>query len=70
MKLWQFDIVDRTQFRKDMEAELGAPVDGVATAKLHEDDREIVTCSKLEAGATLTAEQPSPRADQVSLKKR
>ena len=58
VKLWQFDLADRTQFSKNMEAELGAPVDGVATAKLHEDDREIVTYSRLEAGATLTSEAP------------
>lgn len=31
VKLWQFDMADRTQFRKDMEAELGDPVDGVAS---------------------------------------
>ncbi|TDO16606.1 MULTISPECIES: cupin domain-containing protein [Halomonas] len=58
VKLWQFDLDDRTQFSKNMEAGLGAPVDGVATAKLHEDDREIVTYSKLDAGATLTSEAP------------
>ncbi|AZR43410.1 hypothetical protein MTMN5_03985 (plasmid) [Marinobacter salarius] len=58
MKLWQFDLADRTQFSKNMEAELGAPVGGVATAKLHEDDREIVTYSQLDAGATLTSEAP------------
>ena len=58
VKLWQFDLADRTQFSKNMEAELGAPVGGVSTAKLHEDDREIVTYSRLEAGATLTSEAP------------
>lgn len=56
VKLWQFEMDDRTQFRKDMEAELGAPVEGIATAKLHEDDREIVTYSKLDTGAMLTCE--------------
>jgi len=58
VKLWQFDLADRTQFSKNMEAGLGAPVGGVSTAKLHEDDREIVTYSRLEAGATLTSEAP------------
>lgn len=58
VKLWQFDLDDRTQFSKNMEAELGAPVNGVATTKLHEDDREIVTYSKLDAGATLSSEAP------------
>ncbi|PCD01125.1 cupin domain-containing protein [Halopseudomonas pelagia] len=56
VKLWQFDPADRTQFSKNMEAEIGAPVDGVATAKLHENDREIVTYSQLDADATLTSE--------------
>lgn len=53
VKLWQFDMADRTQFRKDMEEELGKPVGGVATATLHHDQRETVTYSRLEAGATL-----------------
>ena len=43
VKLWQFDLDDRTQFRKDMNAELGAPKDGVAIAELHRDAREVVT---------------------------
>lgn len=55
VKLWQFDMEDRNQFRKDMEAELAAPVDGVATAILHKDDRETVTYSHVEAGATLAS---------------
>lgn len=56
VKLWQFDMADRNQFRKDMEAELGAPVDGIASARLHEDAREIVTYSRLDAGATLRSD--------------
>ena len=51
VKLWQFDMDDRTQFRKTMAEELSAPVDGVATAVLHRDDREQVTYHHLEAGA-------------------
>lgn len=51
VKLWQFDMDDRTQFRKTMAEELSAPVDGVATTLLHRDDREQVTYSHLEAGA-------------------
>ncbi|MEL7151772.1 MAG: cupin domain-containing protein [Pseudomonadota bacterium] len=43
VKLWQFDMDDRTQFRKDMQAELGEAQDGVAIAELHRDDREVVT---------------------------
>ncbi|WP_299293780.1 cupin domain-containing protein [uncultured Tateyamaria sp.] len=56
VKLWQFDMDDRTQFRKTMADELAAPVNGVATATLHADARETVTYSHLEAGATLTSE--------------
>lgn len=58
VKLWQFDLSDRTQFRKDMAAELGAMVDGVATATLHADDREVVTFHRLDADATLTSKAP------------
>lgn len=54
VKLWQFDMDDRTQFRKTMADELAAPVDGVATAELHRDGREVVTYSHVDAGATLT----------------
>lgn len=53
VKLWQFDMNDRTQFRKNMVDELGAPVDGVASGILHKDDRETVTYSHLDARATL-----------------
>ncbi|MFP7673565.1 cupin domain-containing protein [Marivita sp. S0852] len=58
VKLWQFDRTDRTQFRKDMTAELPRPVDGVATAVLHKDTRETVTFSKLAPGATLRNTHP------------
>ena len=51
VKLWQFDMDDRTQFRKAMSDELGPSVEGVATALLHEDPREIVTYSHVDAGA-------------------
>lgn len=53
VKLWQFDMDDRNQFRKAMADELGSPADGVATAVLHKDDRETVTFSKLSPGAVL-----------------
>jgi len=56
VKLWQFDLADRTQFHKNMEAGLGDAKDGVATALLHRDTRETVTYSKLEAGAVLTSQ--------------
>ena len=53
VKLWQFDMEDRTQFRKNMVEELGSFKNGVATAELHRDDRELVTFHELEASATL-----------------
>lgn len=56
VKLWQFDLADRTQLRKDMVQELAAPVGGVATAMLHKDARETVTYSHLDPGATLRAD--------------
>ena len=58
VKLWQFDMDDRTQFRKSMVDELGAPANGIATAILHEDAREVVTYSHLDAGATLRSDAP------------
>lgn len=42
VKLWQFDLDDRTQFRRDMARELGDAVDGLRLAELHRDDREVV----------------------------
>ena len=42
---------DRNQFRKNMADELASPVDGVATAELHRDERENVTYSHVDAGA-------------------
>ena len=56
VKLWQFDMDDRTQFRKTMAEELAAPVNGVATATLHKDARETVTYSHLDAGASLVSD--------------
>jgi len=58
VKLWQFDPDDRNQFRKNMADELGAFTDGVATALLHQDDREVVSYSHIDAGATLTSQAP------------
>ena len=52
VKLWQFDMDDRNQFHKTMAEELAAPVDGVATATLHQDSRETVTYIHIDAGAT------------------
>ena len=49
VKLWQFDMDDRTQFRRTMADELGAFVDGVARAELHRDDREVVSYLDMQA---------------------
>ena len=48
VKLWQFDPDDRTQFRKDMAAELPEAVAGRATTVLHEDARERVSFTSLD----------------------
>ena len=54
VKLWQFDLDDRNQFRKNMADELEAPVNGVATAHLHKDDREHVTYAHVDADTAFT----------------
>jgi len=53
VKLWQFDMDDRTQFRKTMADELASPVNGIATAELHRDAFEVVTYSHIDAGIAL-----------------
>lgn len=53
VKLWQFDMQDRNQFRKNMADELDAPHGGVATSTLHQDASETVTYYNLDAGAAL-----------------
>ena len=54
VKLWQFDMDDRLQFRKTMADELAPAGDGVAVAELHRDDRELVRYCEL--GATTAFE--------------
>lgn len=58
VKLWQFDMADRLQFRKAMADELAAPAAGIATALLHRDNRETVTYHHLKAGAAIEVKQP------------
>ncbi|MEM6306168.1 MAG: cupin domain-containing protein [Pseudomonadota bacterium] len=53
VKLWQFDLEDRTQFSTPMAEALGAPVAGVATAELHRDAREIVSYHEMAPDAVL-----------------
>ena len=43
VKLWQFDMDDRTQFRKNIDEALKERAEGVAMAELHRDAREVVT---------------------------
>ena len=54
VKLWQFDMDDRNQFRVTMADALGPVVEGIATAQLHRDACESVTYRVLDASATLT----------------
>ena len=51
VKLWQFHMDDRKQFRKNMVDEMVAPENGVATTILHADDFETVTYRQLDASA-------------------
>lgn len=54
VKLWQFDMDDRDQFRRTMADVLDAATNGVARAELHRDAREVVTYLEADAGATFT----------------
>ncbi len=58
VKLWQFDLEDRTQFRRDMADQLGPVTDGVARGELHRDEREVVSYLTLAPGATLNEDVP------------
>ena len=58
VKLWQFEMGDRNQFRKDMAAETSGTKDGVATALLHQDDRETVTFTAAAADSLLEENSP------------
>jgi len=53
VKLWQFDMDDRTQFRRMMADELGTFKDGIARAELHRDDREVVSYLDVQAAAQI-----------------
>ena len=58
VKLWQFEMGDRNQFRKDMAAKTSGTKDGVATALLHQDDRETVTFTAAAANSLLEENSP------------
>lgn len=57
VKLWQFDPKDRTQFRKDMHADLSDLGEGVRGQLLHKDARETVRFIALTPGATFAENQ-------------
>jgi len=52
VKLWQFDMNDRTQFRKKIDTELADLGDGASGKTLHRDERETVRFVALRPGAT------------------
>lgn len=51
VKLWQFDLDDRTQFRVDMTSDLQDVGNGIAMKTLHQDARETVHYLELAPGA-------------------
>lgn len=53
VKLWQFDMDDRDQFRRDMTSGLVSK-DGVAQVELHRDAREVVTYYQADANTGIT----------------
>ncbi|MEP2716476.1 cupin domain-containing protein [Pseudophaeobacter sp.] len=58
VKLWQFDMQDRSQFRKDMVQELSANPQGSFSVELHRDDREVVSFHQLPPEAPLDVSAP------------
>ncbi len=58
VKLWQFDMDDRNQFRKDMAAELRPAGTGLTVAELHRDSRERVIYLEAEPGAAIEIAEP------------
>ena len=58
VKLWQFDMDDRNQFRKDMAAELQPAGTGLTVAELHNDSRERVSYLEAEPGAAIEVAEP------------
>ena len=66
VKLWQFDPEDRTQFRKEMNADLVELGEGVRGKPLHRDDRETVRFITLAPGATF-AEIPQGGAELLMI---
>lgn len=66
VKLWQFDLDDRTQFRKEMGAELADLGDGVHVQVLHQDPQETVRFITL-APEAVFAETPEGGAELLMI---
>jgi quercetin dioxygenase-like cupin family protein len=58
VKLWQFDMADRTQFRKEMALPESTMVKGIATLELHRDARETVSYHHIEADTGFEVDAP------------
>ncbi|OIQ44151.1 MAG: cupin [Roseobacter sp. MedPE-SW] len=58
VKLWQFDMADRTQIRKEMKIEPEASTNGVSTLELHRDAREVVSYHQIDAEAAFEITGP------------
>lgn len=59
VKLWQFDMGDRNQFRVDTNSGEYLPVaEGVSRLMLHRDEKEVVCVEKWAAGAEVDLEAP------------
>ncbi|SDZ47612.1 anti-ECFsigma factor, ChrR [Jannaschia faecimaris] len=58
VKLWQFDMDDRTQIRREMGAEMVGAGPGLRVQELHRDAREAVTYEEWDAGARVTRDLP------------
>lgn len=58
VKLWQFDPADRNQISKGMAEGLVSVGDGIRSAELHRDAREVVSYFELDPAASLHVDAP------------
>jgi anti-sigma factor ChrR (cupin superfamily) len=58
VKLWQFDMADRTQIRVDMGSDMVEVAPGVRLQELHRDARETVSYEAWAEGAAVTRDLP------------
>ncbi len=66
VKLWQFELQDRNQFRKEMASDLVNMGEGTRAHLLHKDDRETVRFITLAPGAVLV-EAPQGGAELLMI---